>query len=246
MKEYTAFAKVYDVFMTNIPYDKWSELIDAYLQKNSVGNRLLELGCGTGNFTFLMAEKGYNIMGIDCSKEMIDAAVKKNKKMTAKSIFEVQDMRVLEIEDKFDCVLSVCDSMNYMLDEFDLSSVFQGTAGVLPSNGLFIFDMKTEVFYESLGESTFSDETENGDYVWNNFYDKKNRNNQYELNLYIRKKNNLYIKHTEEHLQHVFTPQEIQKCAAENGFEIKEVLGMDLCSPADYNAERVYYILKKK
>lgn len=244
--EYTAFAEVYDEFMSNIPYNEWADLIAGRLVKEQKGERILELGCGTGTFTFLMEEKGYQITGIDCSKDMVDVARAKARKNRNKSRFLLQDMRMLELNEKFDCVISICDSMNYMQDLCDLDAVFSSVAKVLDDEGLFLFDMKTEAFFEELGENVFTDETEKGDYIWKNFYDKENRDNFYELSIYVHKKNNLYTKYMEEHLQHVFTRSEVVELARENGFEVIDVVGMDLVSPADYEAERVYYIFKKK
>ena len=244
--EYTAFAEVYDEFMSNIPYNEWADLIAARLQKEQTGTKILELGCGTGTFTFLMEDKGYDITGIDCSKDMIKIAGSKAKKNKNKSKFLLQDMRMLEMNEKYDCVVSVCDSMNYMQDTFELNLVFESVANVLEDEGFFLFDMKTEAFFEELGENVFTDETSKGDYIWKNFYDKENRDNYYELSIYVLKKNNLYTKHIEEHLQHAFTRSEVEKAAEKNGFRVVDVVGLDLMSPADFDAERVYYILQRK
>ena len=192
--EYTAFAEVYDEFMSNIPYKKWADLIAKRLVKEQKGKNILELGCGTGNFTFLMEEKGYQITGVDCSKEMVNVAISKARKYRYKSKFGLQDIRGLELDKKYDCVISVCDVMNYMQNLCDLDAVFGSVANVLEDEGLFLFDMKTEAFYEELGENVFTDETEKGDYIWKNFYDKKFRDNYYELSIYINEKDNIYIR----------------------------------------------------
>ncbi len=246
MKEYTSFAGVYDEFMSNIPYDEWTERIDAYLKKRTFSGRILELGCGTGSFTLRMRRKGYEILGTDFSADMLKIARKKAKAQKIQCEFGFQDMRVLELDEEFDCVISVCDSMNYMTDELELEAVLSSVLGVLKPGGIFLFDMKTEHFYSGLGENIYVDETETGDYVWKNFYDTENRDNHYELNIYIRNKGNKYIKHTEEHLQHAFTKEEVVSCAERCGFDIKEILGMDLLTQGDYNAERVYYVLERK
>lgn len=246
MKEYTGFAEVYDEFMSNIPYDEWVEKIDRYLQAKSCGRRILELGCGTGSFTLRMKRKGYEILGTDFSMDMLRIARKKAKRQKICCEFQFQDMRALELDEEFDCVVSVCDSMNYMTGKFDLESAFSSVLGVLKPGGIFLFDMKTESFYRELGENIYVDETDTGDYVWKNFYDCASKDNYYELNIYIKGRGNRYIKHSEEHLQHAFTMEEVVECAEKCGFIIKEILGMDLLSPGDYNAERVYYVLERK
>ncbi|MGN0374870.1 MAG: class I SAM-dependent DNA methyltransferase [Butyrivibrio sp.] len=246
MKEYTAFAKVYDSFMADIPYREWADGVDAFLKQKKTGNTVLEIGCGTGSFAFIMEEKGYKVKGVDSSPDMLKVARKKAGKLKSGVEFELQDMRVLEAGESVDVVISICDTMNYLRNEFDLRSVFVGVMDILKPGGIFLFDMKTESFYETLGENTFSDETEAGEYIWNNYYDKDARDNYYEMKFYIHKKNNLYIKHEEEHIQHAFTADEIRKNAEECGFNITEVLGKGLAVPADFGAERVYYILERK
>ena len=246
MRAYTTFASVYDSFMSHIPYEEWAQLIDEYFKENKISGDVLELGCGTGRFAFLLEEKGYNVMGIDNSPDMIKTALRNAKAKHSRCGFILQDMRVIEQTKKYNAVVSVCDSMNYLLEEFDLESVFCGVANVLLTGGIFIFDMKTESFYKSLGDNVFTDENENGSYIWKNYYDEENRDNSYELTFFIHKKKNLYTKEMEEHIQHVFTADEIERCAHKAGLVIKAVLGIDLKAPGDYNAQRIYYVVERK
>ncbi len=247
MAAYTIFADVYDNFMSEIPYKKWADMIGDYLAENKYNNcPVLELGCGTGNLTLLMAEKGYQMTGVDISSSMLKIAINKSRKSGHKITFSLQDMRALELQDKYPVVISVCDSMNYLENVFDMKSAFEGVHDALEKGGQFIFDMKTESFYERLGDSVFTDENDAGYYIWENEYDKVRRNNNYFLTFFIKNFKGLYKKYTEEHTQHAFTEEEVRLVAEDTGFNVKYVLGMDLNSPADYNAERVYYILERK
>lgn len=242
MEAYTAFAGVYDSFMSHIPYEKWADNIHRYLKNNNIGTKILELGCGTGRFTLLMEEKGYKMTGIDNSIEMIKSARKKK----SKSDFILQDMRAIELEESFDGVISVCDSMNYLSEEFDLESVFMGVSGVIKPGGIFIFDLKTEKFYKELGENVYTDDNEFGSYIWKNSYDEDTRDNYYELTFFIHKKKDLYVKRTEEHVQHVFLEDEIKKCAEKTGFLIKAVLDESMEVTGNADSQRIYYILERK
>lgn len=246
MSAYTTFASVYDTFMSHIPYEEWAELIDEYFKINNISGDILELGCGTGRFSFLLEEKGYNVVGIDNSKDMIYIAGRNARARRSGCRFILQDMRVIEQEHKYNAVVSVCDSMNYLLEEFDLESVFEGVSKVLLPGGIFLFDMKTESFYKSLGDNVFTDENEMGSYIWKNYYDETARDNSYELTFFIHKKKNLYVKETEEHIQHVFTGDEIERCADKAGLKVRAVLGMDLKAPGDFNSQRIYYVVERK
>lgn len=246
MSAYTTFASVYDSFMSHIPYEEWAKLIDEYFKNNNISGNILELGCGTGRFSFLLEERGYNVVGIDNSPDMIKAAEHNARARHSSCRFTLQDMRVIEQEQKYNAVVSVCDSMNYLREEFDLESVFEGVASVLTKDGIFLFDMKTESFYKSLGDNVFTDENEMGSYIWKNYYDEATRDNSYELTFFIHKKKNLYIKETEEHIQHVFTEEEVKRCATRAGLKVRAILGMDLKAPGDFASQRIYYVVERK
>ena len=240
MAQYSDFASIYDTFMNNIPYEEWAEFVAKKLKEYNDGSRILELGCGTGTFSFLLERNGFEIVGIDCSPEMIKEANKKARKNKSMCKFELQDMRVIEQNELFDNVISVCDSMNYLSEEFDLQSTFEGVANSLKSGGVFMFDMKTEEFYKNLGENVFVDENDESCYIWKNFYDGETRDNSYELTFFIKKKKDLYTKVCEEHVQHVFFEEEILRCAKNAGFVFKEKFG-------DGEAkQREYYIFERK
>ena len=115
MEAYTVFAQVYDSFMDNIPYENWSEYLVGLLKGYGVENGLIaDLGCGTGNITELLAESGYDMIGIDCSEEMLSIAKEKN---TKDILYLLQDMREMELYGTVAAVVSICDSMNYIVEK---------------------------------------------------------------------------------------------------------------------------------
>lgn len=246
MSAYTIFAEVYDNFMSDIPYMKWADQITEYLTENRlVDNPILDLGCGTGNFTVLMADKGYQMTGLDVSSDMLKTAINKTRKAGHKITYSLQDMRNFQMTSTFPVVISVCDSMNYLEDFFDLKSTLECVFETLEPGGIFIFDLKTEAFFQKLGNQIFTDENEAGYYIWENDYDESRRNNNYYLTFFIKNFKGLYRKQEETHLQHAFRDDEIHLAAEETGFTVKYMLGMDFKSAADFHAERVYYILER-
>lgn len=246
MQAYTVFAKVYDKFMTEIPYELWADMTDRALKERGIADGdLLELGCGTGSFTVLMAQKGYDVTGADSSPYMLRQAKRRLSGTGLSVTLSCQDMRALETDSAYRAAVSVCDSINYLRDTFDLRSAFECVYGALEKGGLFIFDMKTESFYKGLGSSVYTDETDVGSYIWENDYDAKLRDNAYYITFYLKKPFGLYRRYTEEHVQHAFTDGEVRECAAKSGFELEGVYGMDLKSPPDWGAQRVYYILER-
>lgn len=115
MDAYTSFAAVYDMFMDNIPYEEWCEYLTSLLQENGVlDGLLLDLGCGTGSLTELLAKKGYDMIGVDISGDMLQLAMEKRERSGADILYLLQDMREFELFGTVRAVVSICDSMNYI------------------------------------------------------------------------------------------------------------------------------------
>ena len=98
MEAYTSFAQVYDQFMDNVPYEEWANYLHGVLETHGIKDGLvLELGCGTGTMTELLAGYGYDMIGVDCSEEMLDAAMEKREASGHDILYLLQDMREFEL-----------------------------------------------------------------------------------------------------------------------------------------------------
>ena len=128
MDAYTGFAEVYDLFMDNVPYEKWRDRIVELLREYKVEDGLvLDLGCGTGTLTELLAEAGYDMIGVDNSQEMLEAALFKKQESQSEILYLCQDMRELNLYSTVGTVISVCDSVNYLLEDEDVEkNIFPG------------------------------------------------------------------------------------------------------------------------
>lgn len=121
---YQDFAYVYDKFMDNIPYEKWSKYLTRLFHKYSVTNgTLIELGCGTGTLSLLMEKAGYNIIGIDNSTDMLTVASEKMQDNPNITLL-CQDMCSLDLGSRYNGFFSICDSLNYLLTPSDILSTF--------------------------------------------------------------------------------------------------------------------------
>ena len=98
MDAYTSFASVYDTFMDNIPYEEWAEYVIGLLKEYGIQDGLvLDLGCGTGNMTELLAGAGYDMIGIDNAEEMLEIAMEKRERSGHDILYLLQDMREFEL-----------------------------------------------------------------------------------------------------------------------------------------------------
>ena len=182
MASYESFARVYDLFMDNIPYEEWCGYLHTLLEKYDVTDGLvLELGCGTGTMTELLADCGYDMIGVDNSADMLEIALEKKERSGKDILYLQQDMREFELYGTVRAIVSVCDSMNYITDEADLLEVFRLVNNYLDPGGVFIFDLNTLFKYEQLGESVIAENREESSFIWENWYDPADQVNEYDL-----------------------------------------------------------------
>ena len=117
MEAYTSFASVYDIFMDNVPYEEWGEYLRGLLEEYGAESGLVvELGCGTGAMTEILAGYGYDMIGVDNSEEMLELAMDKKLASGHDILYLLQDMREFELYGTVRAAVSVCDSVNYITE----------------------------------------------------------------------------------------------------------------------------------
>lgn len=246
MEAYTSFAQVYDLFMDNVPYEEWCEYIKSLLKEYKIEDGLvLDLGCGTGKLTRLLEDAGYDMIGIDYSGEMLEIA-REHQEEGSNILYLLQDMREFELYGTVRAVVSVCDSMNYITEEEDLLQVFRLVNNYLDPKGLFIFDLNTVYKYkELLGETTISENREEGSFIWDNYYEEEEQINEYDLTLFIKEKDNLYRKYEETHFQKAYTLEKVKELLEKAGMEFVAAYDAFTRDAVKENSERIYVIAKE-
>jgi len=258
MQAYTGFAQVYDTFMDNIPYDEWVEYLHGLLKEYQIEDGLiLELGCGTGKITRRLAKRGYDMIGIDNSYDMLSIAIEREMEqpqMEEKEptiLYLNQDMREFELYGTVKCVVSICDSMNYITEEEDLVQVFRLVNQYLDKDGYFIFDLNTEYKYkEILGERIIAENRDEASFIWDNMYYDEERVNEYNLTIFARVQENeecdLYEKFEETHYQKAYSLEKIKELLEKAGMEFVTAYDAFTHNPPKEDSERIYVIAKEK
>lgn len=254
MDAYTSFAAVYDTFMDNIPYEEWKSYLKELLKEYGVQDGLvLDLGCGTGTMTELLAADGYDMIGVDNSEEMLEIAREKQIKSGHEILYLLQDMREFELYGTVGAVFSICDSLNYITEPEELRQVFRWVNNYLDPGGIFIFDFNTEYKYrEVLGDQTIAETREDCSFIWDNYYYEEERINEYELNLFIREdaesetEGDLYRRFRETHFQRAYTLEEITRIVEESGLQFVTAYEAFTKEPPSKNSERIYVIAREQ
>jgi ubiquinone/menaquinone biosynthesis C-methylase UbiE len=249
MDAYTSFASVYDTFMDNIPYEEWAEYLVGLLKEYGISDGLvLDLGCGTGNMTELLASAGYDMIGVDNAEEMLEIAMEKREKSGHDILYLLQDMREFELYGTVKAIVSICDSINYITEEEDLLEVFRLANNYLDPKGIFIFDFNTVYKYrEVLGNQTIAEDREDCSFIWDNYYYEDEQINEYELSLFIKEQDSdLYRKYQEMHYQKAYDLETIKGLVEESGLEyITAYDAFTRNEPTDVS-ERVYVVARER
>ena len=272
--QYAEFAQVYDLFMDNIDYEQWVMRLQELLEQQDIPNGIVcELGCGTGSMTELLAEAGYDMIGIDASPEMLEMATEKKLNSGHDILYLLQDARSFELYGTVTAVISVCDSLNYVTEPGELLQVFRLVNNYLDPGGIFLFDMNTPVRYASIGDDTIAENREEGSFIWENQYDPETQINEYLLTLFLpvisadaerdsgscieaerdsgscteeRSESALYRKTEEYHCQRAYSTEEVENLLQASGMKFLGAWDGYTRNPVSANTERVLYMAQEQ
>ncbi len=244
MSCYGEMARYYDVLMSDVDYERWVEYLERLMA--SLGQRpenILEIGCGTGNIANILARKGYRVMASDISEDMLAVAQAKAHDMGVKVTYIHQDMRYIRLNAPVDCVVSVCDGINYILKDEDLKRVFKGVYNVLGEKGIFIFDINSRYkLSEIIGDNTFGESGEDISFLWENSYDPDTAICEFHLTFFVKTKDGLYSRFEESHSQRAYSVEEICGCLQECGFRVAGIYeAFTLGNPGE-ESERINFV----
>ncbi|MCD8019744.1 MAG: class I SAM-dependent methyltransferase [Clostridiales bacterium] len=248
MKTYENFARVYDELMDNVPYETWADYIQNVLKKYHIDDGLmLELGCGTGKMMSLMAEKGYDMIGVDSSVDMLQLARERTQNLPGSFLYLLQDMRAFELYGTVRSVISVCDSVNYITEEEDLTQVFRLVNNYLDPGGIFVFDFNTEYKYRDVvGDSVIAEDRDDVSFIWYNEYDEEEHLNYIDLSIFVQEQQDLFRKYQEQHIQKGYTLEQMKRLIRAGGLCYLEAYDEYTGRCAHDQSERIVLVAREQ
>ena len=243
MEAYSDFASVYDTFMDATPYELWADFLCEQMAEAGISQGIvLDLGCGTGSLTRLLAQKGYDMIGIDNSPRMLQIAMEKEGE-DSPILYLLQDMREFELYGTVAAVVSVCDSVNYITEPEDLLQVFCLVNNYLDPKGLFIFDFNTDYKYgQVIGDAVIAENREDCSFIWDNYYDEESHINEYDLTIFVKEQDEMFRKFEEIHYQRGYTLPEIKELLEKAGLVFIQAMDSDTRGEVSDTSERIYVI----
>lgn len=201
---YETLAAMYDALMDDVDYEAWADYIDRMLQKHGgPGKRLLDLGCGTGCISIPLAQRGYQVTGVDISEEMLAAAREKSRALQLDIDWRKQDLISLQLFDEagnemvFDAAIATFDVFNHLTDPEDLQMLFHTLNPLLTDEGVLLFDVQTPYkLREYLGNHIFTLHRDDVEYMWENHFDEETQICTMNITFFLRQANGLYRRET--------------------------------------------------
>ncbi|MDW8290988.1 MAG: methyltransferase domain-containing protein [Armatimonadota bacterium] len=245
---FTLIAPYYDELMHNVPYDFWVRYVQALIDRYRLRvHRVLDLACGTGNVAMRLAKLGYEVWGVDLSAPMVAEARRKAEEEGLNIHYEVQDAAQLQLPVQFDLVVSLFDSLNYILSPEKLQEAFRRVYSHLRPGGAFFFDVNTEY---ALREGLFDQDNLGSRrrllYRWKSRYDGETRICTVEMEFWLRDERGEPVQHfVEIHRQRAYGLEELTAMLRTAGFDYARAFhGYTLQPPRD-TTDRAFFVATK-
>lgn len=246
MSCYEALAASYDGLTRDIPYEKYLRFFKKLLRRYGVkAERVLDLACGTGSLSVLLAQSGFSVIGADRSEDMLTQAMEKAMALEEnRPFFIAQSMQRLRLAEPVDACVCALDSVNYVTKPQDVQKAFYRVWQALRPGGLFVFDINTPYKLEGLDGQVFLDETEESYCVWRAEFDHRYHLCRYGMDLF-QLDGDVWQRSFEEHVERAYTPQELGQWLTAAGFSSVEQFG-DLRLEAPREDEmRIFFAARK-
>lgn len=249
---YNSIARVYDKLNAEIDYKAWADFVEKCFEKYmSVKPEIvLDLACGTGSMTYELASRGYDMIGVDGSEDMLSEAYSRGPVVNGSNIlYLLQDMRSFELYGTVGAVTCCLDSMNYLIGEGDFEKCLSTVHNYLESGGIFVFDMNTPYKFEKVyGDNSYIlEDTIDGKNIycgWQNFYDKESKICSFYLSLF-EEQNGKYLRSDEEQHERCYLLEEVKTSLDKCQFELLSVSKDYKFTEISDDTERWYFVAKR-
>ncbi|MBM7866894.1 methyltransferase domain-containing protein [Heliobacterium gestii] len=246
---YELLAGVYDRLMADVNYDEWVDFTEGVFARFGLRPAtVLDLACGTGAITERLLKRGYRVVGVDLSPDMLAVCADRQEEYLERGqlLLLNQDMRRLEYPRQADAIVCFLDGLNYLPSKEDLTQTLKGVAAALAPGGVLVADLHTEHKLATvLGNETFTEVREDLAYIWSNDYDADTRTVEMNLLFFVSRPDGLYERFEESHYQIWHTREEIESAVVQAGLTVEGLYG-DLAGNAPTATSERFYLVARK
>lgn len=240
--QYTSISYFYDKLNSEVDYPAWTDHICRRLEENGIekGRLVLDLACGTGTVALGLAEKGYDVIGVDLSAEMLNAAREKDR--DGKVLWLLQDMTDFELYGTVGAIVCCLDSVNYILKKDHLARFFSLCRNYLDPDGILIFDVNSPYKFRNVYGNNHYILEDDGVYCgWKNYFNPKTGICDFELSFFAEGENG-WERYDETQCEKMWSPRTLETLLKDNSFTIIGKMADLDGSPVDETSERIHYV----
>ena len=219
MRAYQGLAGSYDGLMDDAAYRRRADFLIRRLQRRPAPvSTVLDLGCGTGTIACLLAERGYQVIAVDGSEEMLTQAARKAEGLDRPPLFLHQEMSRLRLLEPVDAAVSTLDSLNYLTTERALQETLRRVFRWLKPGGVLLFDVNTPHKLRRMDGQAYLDETEESFCAWRTFFSEKRQVCTYQVDLFRLRSDGAWERTFEEHRERAWTQEQLRRLLTAAGF----------------------------
>lgn len=245
---YTILADHYDELMEDIDYPAWADFYERMFSDHMEKKPeiVLDLGCGTGKLTSILAGRGYDMIGIDASPDMLSRAASLAEEEKKKILYLEQDMRAFDLYGTVDAVVCSLDCINYLTKKEDVALCFDRVHTFLAPGGIFVFDVNTKWKFEHVfGEESYILENEHVFLGWQNFYNPNTGLCRFYLTFFKEGEDGRWDRYEEEQRERAYSDKTLRQLLQNAGFELITVCADVNGTPAGDADERHYFVCRR-
>ena len=245
MDAYKELAASYDRLTNDVDYAATVDFYEQILEREGLKPRTaVDLACGTGSVTAILAEKGYRVTGVDMSEDMLTVAAMKTMDMENPPVFSCQLLQALRLPRAVDMAVCALDSLDYILDPADCKEAIRRAYRALNPGGIFIFDVNTPEKLRAMDGQVFLDEDDDVFCVWRGEFDEETNICAYGMDLFQRR-GSVWHRSFEEHREYAYSRAQLTEFLKAAGFTHIEVYADRLFEEPREGEQRIYFKARK-
>ena len=245
MDAYHNLAASYDRLTNDVDYEATVEFYMEILRREGVKPRtVVDLACGTGSVTAILARMGYPVLGVDMSEEMLTEAMGKVMDMENPPRFVCQKLQELKLPRAVDMAVCALDSLDYITDPDDCKEAIRRTYKALNPGGIFIFDVNTPEKLRAMDGQVFLDEDDDVYCVWRGEFDEQTNICTYWMDLFQRQ-GKVWNRSYEEHREYAYSEEQLRGYLKDAGFTHIEVYADRKFEAPAAGEQRIYFKARK-
>ena len=245
MNAYHELARSYDRLTNDVDYAAVVDFYREILKKEGCRPRTaVDLACGTGSVSLLLAKTGLQVIGVDCSEEMLTVAQQKCADLEKMPVFTCQRLEKLRLPKAVDLAVCALDSLDYILDPADCAMALRRAYKYLNPGGCLIFDVNTPEKLRAMDGQVFLDEDDDVYCVWRGEFDEETNICSYGMDLFQRR-GDLWERSFEEHQEYAYSEATLRGFLKDAGFTRVEVFADRKMARPGPGEQRIYFKARK-